>query len=81
MEFRKIITEAIVDTICHISFEILERVTTQQEGIEEILYPYFNKEIIQRLDLKQIRGIGYGRLDNIGDEKIDCLIITIDEKK
>jgi hypothetical protein len=61
--------------------EALLKLATRQTGIEEVLYPYFNVEVLKQLDLGDIAGFGYGRSNSASKQKVDCLIITKSNKR
>lgn len=80
MTMTTLISDSIVTVINKLPDSILS-IATEQTGIEEIIYPYFNVELMRRYNLDKIAGIGYGKLSTNAAEKIDCLIITTTKEK
>lgn len=80
MTWATIVSDSIVSVINNLPDSFLA-VVTEQTGVEEILYPYFNAELIRHYNIKDISGIGYGKLGINSVEKIDCLVITNTEVK
>lgn len=73
----KLIIDSIVNVINKLPDSILS-IATLQTGIEEIIYPHFNVELIRHFSLDKIDCIGYGRLPINTSVKFrfDCILIT-----
>lgn len=80
MTMTTLISDSIATVINKLPDTILS-IATVQTGIEEIIYPYFNVELMRHYNLDKIAGIGYGKLSANTGEKIDCLIITTTKEK
>lgn len=77
MKMKTIIIDSIVNVINKLPDSILS-IATRQTGIEEIIYPHFNIELIRHFCLDEIDCIGYGRLptDTSLKCRFDCILIT-----
>jgi len=60
--------------------EDLNGLAQSMKGVEALVYPYLNRQLIERLDMARVIGIGAGRIGSSRRDEIDSLIVMDDDR-
>jgi len=58
--------------------EDLDAIASRLQGVEAMVYPYLNRQLIDRLDMSKVIAVGAGRISSDRRDEIDSLIVRDD---
>ena len=77
---RTVLDSAAVAVPLTVRNEDLNGLAQSMKGVEALVYPYLNRQLIERLDMARVIGIGAGRIGSSRRDEIDSLIVMDDDR-